>query len=417
MEPKDSTARDIFGLNDGFVTDANEAVFFKLIRSESDLRTEDPNSLNDTKVFHPAMCHQIFGEEEKIYGYKNLKISIYYTAAHLNIYVGVKHDETASTCSPPNIEKVIFEKYETSYTTNLDEYEKNLDKEKSFKPPGTMLKSFKLEGHDTTSSFEIYHCTTQTPEWMDYHSRLQTLILWFIDAASYIQADDHWRFFVLYEKYISPVSKETQYAFVGYTTVYEYYAYPANIRPRISQMLILPPFQKMGLGAVLLNSIHEHYSTVKEVLDITVEDPSTDFQYTRDFVDCCQCKKLPSFTKEKLMGRFSDDMANEARENFKINKKQARRVYEILRLYYTNRNNEEEFTGYRLCVKKRLNALFQREVFVCKFFSQLSGIDDEKRKTKLRTMFHQLLEDYSVVVERLKDLIKFDVLPAGNFRK
>uniref|UniRef100_A0A146LDP9 Histone acetyltransferase type B catalytic subunit n=1 Tax=Lygus hesperus TaxID=30085 RepID=A0A146LDP9_LYGHE len=383
------------------------------VRSASDLRTEDPTSLDDPKVFHPAMSHQIFGEDEKIYGYKNLKISIYYSAAHLNIYVGVKHDETAPTCSPPNIEKLLFEKYETPYTSNLDEYEKNLDKEISFKPPGTMLKSFKLEGHvEPTSNFEIYYCTSQTPEWLDYHTRVQTFILWFIDAASYIQVDDHWKFFTLYEKYISPVSKEPQYAFVGFTTVYEYYAYPANIRPRISQMLILPPFQKQGLGAILLNSIYEHYSTVKEVLDITVEDPSNDFQYTRDYVDCCHCRKLSSFSKEMLMGRYSDVMAKEARANFKINKKQARRVYEILRLYYTNRNNEKEFTAYRLCVKKRLNALFQREVVVCKVFSHLStGVDDEKRKSKLRTMFLDLLEDYSVVVERLKE---YDWLPIAS---
>jgi histone acetyltransferase 1 len=38
--------------------------------------------------------------------------------------------------------------------------------------------------------------------------------------------------------------------------------------------------------------------------------------------------------------------------------KQARRIYEILRLRATNVNNPEEFTKYRLDIKRRLNAPF-----------------------------------------------------------
>ena len=59
------------------------------------------------------------------------------------------------------------------------------------------------------------------------------------------------------------------HAFAGYATVYEYFAYPKNIRPRISQMLVLPPFQRQGLGAALLTSIYNHYKIMSEVKDIT----------------------------------------------------------------------------------------------------------------------------------------------------
>lgn len=61
------------------------------------------------------------------------------------------------------------------------------------------------------------------------------------------------------------------YAVAGYTTVYEYYAYPANIRPRISQMLVLPPFQRLGLGAEMLDTIYNHYKSNTKVTDITGE--------------------------------------------------------------------------------------------------------------------------------------------------
>lgn len=59
------------------------------------------------------------------------------------------------------------------------------------------------------------------------------------------------------------------YAIAGYATVYQYYAYPKNIRPRISQMLVLPPFQRQGIGANLLRTIYNQYLGMDEVLDIT----------------------------------------------------------------------------------------------------------------------------------------------------
>ena len=41
------------------------------------------------------------------------------------------------------------------------------------------------------------------------------------------------------------------------------------MRPRISQMLILPPFQRQGLGAKLLNIVERHYWKNSKVVDIT----------------------------------------------------------------------------------------------------------------------------------------------------
>ena len=65
------------------------------------------------------------------------------------------------------------------------------------------------------------------------------------------------------------VNGTARYAFVGYTTVYEYYAYPQNKRPRISQILVLPPFQRMGIGAEMLQAVYKHYQCDNLVLDIT----------------------------------------------------------------------------------------------------------------------------------------------------
>lgn len=108
------------------------------------------------------------------------------------------------------------------------------------------------------------------------------------------------------------------YATVGYTTVYLYYAYPQNSRPRISQMLILPPFQGMGIGAEFIQIIYKKFQNDPKVIDITVEDPSDDFRRVRNYVDAKLCRTLPEFAPEQLRKGFSKEMAKAAKEKFKV---------------------------------------------------------------------------------------------------
>lgn len=137
-----------------------------------------------------------------------------------------------------------------------------------------------------------------------------------------------------YEKYKSD-NGENLFATVGYTTVYEYYAYPQHIRPRISQMLVLPPFQKLGIGTKFLETIYNFYQSQKSVVDITVEDPSEDFQRMRNFVDARLCIKLKSFQKDEIKKGFNKDMVKEARETLKVSRIQKKKL-NIFRNFFNN---------------------------------------------------------------------------------
>ena len=67
---------------------------------------------------------------------------------------------------------------------------------------------------------------------------------WFIDGATYIDTDDdQWDYFTLFERFTNS-NGQSQYALAGFSTVFRFYNYPERIRPRISQILIMPPFQK-----------------------------------------------------------------------------------------------------------------------------------------------------------------------------
>ena len=98
----------------------------------------------------------------------------------------------------------------------------------------------------------------------------------------------------------------------------------------------------------------------------SVEDPSEDFVRLRDFVDTKNClKSVESFgSLEAVSGGFTEAMASEVNKKLKLCKRQARRVYEILRLHYVHKaggltEKNQAYKDYRIDVKKRLNIPFQ----------------------------------------------------------
>ena len=49
-----------------------------------------------------------------------------------------------------------------------------------------------------TRHFEIYKNTIDASGFRSYHERLQTFLLWYVDAASFIDVDDdRWSFYLM----------------------------------------------------------------------------------------------------------------------------------------------------------------------------------------------------------------------------
>jgi len=343
-----------------YVTDANEILEFKMIRKPEDM--SDSNI-----VFKPEMCHQIYGDNENIFGYKGLKISLYMTAASLRTYVNYTYSDkvdprkTDGLPADDVISPLVKILAPESYTDSKEQFLKEVvsEEETSFRPMGELVHSFSSNG----KQYEVYKCGESTPGFREYHERLQAWVMFYIDAASYIDIDDDsWRIFLMFEKYGSV--GEQRYAIAGYLTVYQYYAYGRDVnmkRPRISQMLILPHYQRQGLGAILLETVYRSYRSDDKVVDITVEDPSDNFVRLRDYVDTKNCLPLKAFSKEEVIKGFNDKMVEAAAKELKICKKQSRRIYEIIRLHYTSLSNSLEYKNYKLDVKKRLNVPYQKE--------------------------------------------------------
>ncbi|XP_068184657.1 histone acetyltransferase type B catalytic subunit [Antennarius striatus] len=388
--------------------DTNEAVSLKLVRFPEDVD-------DDSTTFHPEYSHQLFGDDEIAFGYKGLQIQLYYTAGNLSTLFKVKYSskvtEVFDCVEPDDVEGKIHEIIPAGFTCNTDDFISLLEKEANFKPFGTLLHSYTVHSEEAGElTYQIHKADITCPGFHEYHERLQTFLMWFIETASFIDADDdRWDFFLLFEKYNK--DGETLYATVGYMTVYNYYVYPDKTRPRVSQMLILPPFQGEGHGAQLLEAVHRFYCSLPKVQDITAEDPSENYVKLRDYVLAKLCQGLPSFAADKLCLGFSEDMVKESQEKLKINKKHARRVYEILRMRVTDMSDEEKAKEYRLEVKRRLFGPYrknQRELAKMRkclrpeeLVSHMGQMDTKVQHEELEKSYQVVVEDYRRIIERL----------------
>lgn len=242
------------------------------------------------------------------------------------------------------------------------------------------------------------------PGFEAYHESIQTFLTWYIDASSYIDIEDRkWDYFVVYEKCYKDGNDYPAYYFIGYATVYRYYAFPDKTRPRISQFLILPPFQRRGIGEKLLQAIYQTYYEDDKIMDITVEDQSEEFARLRDYVDSKNCSQLMSFQLTELMKGWNEEMVKEANARFKLTKKQIRRVYEILKYKAINKFDEEQMRNFRLEVKSRLNApslKMKRNQLTEDEENSVLG-NKETRLQELNLLYCQLEDDYRQVVNKL----------------
>jgi len=151
----------------------------------------------------------------------------------------------------------------------------------------------------------------------------------------------------------------TNRTFIGYCTCYRYYLYnpksPDTSRIRISQFLILPPFQHQGHGKNLYNSLITHFLTVTPIQEITVEDPSEAFQNLRDIQDLHRLTS--ALTQSNLTPlTFSNKSfpGADIRTRAKLPVRQFARVCEMFMLQGIEKGDEKSMKAFRLLVKARI---------------------------------------------------------------
>ncbi|RVW96337.1 Histone acetyltransferase type B catalytic subunit [Vitis vinifera] len=179
------------------------------------------------------------------------------------------------------------------------------------------------------------------------YSRLIPLVLLLVDGSNPIDIDDpRWEIYLLVQK--KAVGEEDfHYILLGFTAVYRFYHYPDSSRLRISQILVLPPYQHKGYGHYLLEVLYS-VAISEDVHDLTVEEPLDYFQHVRTCVDTPRLlgfdpiqpavNSVVSHLKETRLSKKSHTSrllppltaVEEVQKGLKINKKHFLYCWEVL---------------------------------------------------------------------------------------
>ncbi|KAF8921043.1 histone acetyltransferase type B catalytic subunit [Mucidula mucida] len=391
-----------------WAADSNEATKLSLVGCSG-----------DAVHFHPTFTYPIFGEEEKIYGYKGLSIDMRFACGALTLFMSVTWSkQLASESTVDDVEGTLKEYLPQEYLVDAKTFEARAEEEaRTFKPLGDLVHSYSRTSMGEQSHYEVYHATWATPGFRAYHQRMQLFILFFIEAGSFINdEDDQWEFFVLYEKRKGDGDAWT-YHFMGYSSLYNFYYFPDRTRLRLSQFVVLPPFQRGGHGSALYSATYQYILAKPEIAELSVEDPAEAFEDLRDKNDLIMLFNHEKFITEGFgssessgggrvgvgrggsttgKGKLGPPVDKHWAERWRLELKLATRQFQrLIEMVILSRLDSEPKAqkAYRLQVKERLYRFN---------FEMLAQLESEERLEKLEETFKSVTEDYRRILALVK---------------
>ncbi|KAI9479665.1 histone acetyltransferase 1 [Coemansia sp. RSA 989] len=392
-----------------WATESNSAVFISLVSGETadgvvkalstdlaaDCMPEDDEDGADVIQFHPAFTYPIYGEHERIFGYKGLRIQLSYAAGSLATLLEVDYakriEQMDSTLAVPlkadDVDGPMRSVLAQNICSTREEFAQRVALDtQEFRPIGQKVHEYKAIGEaggNEQLRYEIYESGFESSEFRAYHERMQTLVLFFIEGAQFIDmGDERWRVFTVFERL--DVNGVASYSLVGFCTMYRFYHWPDRKRPRISQFLILPPFQGHGHGSSLYRFIYSMVLASPEYADLSVEDPSEAFDDMRDRNDMRYLLKHKAFDHIKCAPVSRSDIV-ELQRKFKLSLRQMTRCLEIALLQKIKSESSQEFRQLRLFIKKRIYA---------QNTDLLQDLDADDKKQKVAESFAAVIDDY-----------------------
>lgn len=333
MEDDEEQLAQIQAEVDEWSTNSTECFAISLIRSDGTEVAER---------FQPEFTYPIFGEEEAIFGYQDLSIHLAFAAhdlrPHVNIHYGKKF-KAQGEVRPTDIKEALAD--------FLPEYAfepRAADEEAArFRPPGDKIHSYSREGH----SFELWCASLADEQARTIVENMQILVPLFIEGGSTLQLEQdwttqRWKLFLLY-RVAAKSTPGSPYSLVGYGTSYRVFTLPDRQKPlqsdldlfaqsldsflpspnsnametskagdlstplelpsreRLSQFLILPPYQGSGHGQDLYNTMYRHLTAPTNIREFTVEDPNEAFDDLRDLCDLLALRgHVPEFAALRI---------------------------------------------------------------------------------------------------------------------
>ncbi|KAJ3360718.1 histone acetyltransferase 1 [Allomyces javanicus] len=293
----DTTAR----ATQGWLYDTNAMVKIELLRrltvpdpksnSNSDNGEEDEQSNGDIGdqdppacSFHPVYTYPFYGTDQQIAGYRNPRVVIRSSAASLVTHVAATYDAKSHEATLDLVQPLL-EFLPSDLIHDDVAFAKALANDAKFTPPGNVVLEYET---DNGAQFQLFECIASTPGFPTLYDRLKIFAMYFIEAATPVDVTDPaWTFYLLYQRHpsSSPSFAHLPFEFAGLFSTYSFYLFPDRTRRRISQVLILPPFQRQGHAARIYAHLHRTAMADAQIGELAVEDPSEAFDVLRDVSD------------------------------------------------------------------------------------------------------------------------------------
>lgn len=290
-------------------------------------------------------------------GYDGLSIDIYFTPCFQPL-IEIAYASCTSS-GRTDLTKPFIDAFPSGFFTEKAKFDAALEEEEKLNLAtlgATVVTAAETTSRDGTHQTQILHSNLSngTATLRLLHARLQPLLLFFIDAASMIdQEDPNWDVLIAVE---TPSLENVDIAprILGFATLYNFWVFPDKQRMRISQVLVLPPYQGTGVGKLLVESAYK-IADKRNVIDITMEDPTEDMQRLRDRIDLQRMLKdtwphlvASSAIRDVLKGaregqdmgdgkgvrnhklRASAELLQRMRKDFRLSRQQAKRMWESL---------------------------------------------------------------------------------------
>ena len=330
---------------------ANKIIYFKIVNNEAEF--DSFQNMNLENSFQPTYTYELF-TNEIIHGYKGLKILISLTPktfyAHLNIQY------TEKQIINDDIENILAQHFKERFTRNKETFIYKLKEENSINPKGKLIFS--------ENNRSIYNIDILKDDFTDENFSIQALCTFFIDAASFIPIETNfWGYFVIVENMENKDDNNENWKIVGICSYKNFHIELYKYYTMLSQFLIMPPYQRKGLGTFLLENIYKYlFNEDKNCLEIMTEDPSIEFILMRDYTIC----KI--ITNDKLIDKilsFIPDKTIETKEvfaKFILTKEEIKKIAKQLKLQEILISRAIEIIKYGLVNNsKEMLKLFEEE--------------------------------------------------------
>ncbi|MCQ2820360.1 MAG: histone acetyltransferase type B catalytic subunit [archaeon] len=247
---------------------SNDCIFMKVVNSEKEFKDFQNGDMEF--AFQPLFTHQLF-PNEIIVGYIGLKILISLTPKYFFPHIKIIFKE--KTEKNEDIEESLKKFFEDLYLTDDSQFLKILKEEleSTEKPKGKLIKK---EGNK-----EIYYIQIIEDNFVKENSPLQLLLKFFIINASNIPLATHW-----WNYYFVIENQGSNWITLAYCSSKNFHLELEKYITMLSQFLVIPTFQRQGLGKFLLRTMYDILIEDKCCTEITTEDPCIEFILLRDVV-------------------------------------------------------------------------------------------------------------------------------------